>query len=109
MARKIRKNDDVYVISGAARGSRGTILRVDTEKNRVFVQGVNLRTCRVKPSVKNPEGGTISREMSIHISNVALVDPKNTQEPCRVGFKINDKGEKIRFSKKSGADIPYNL
>lgn len=109
MARKIRKNDNVFVISGAHRGNQGKILRVDTEKNRVFVEGVNMRSCRVKPSPENPEGGRASKEMSIHISNVALVDPEKPQESCRVGFKFNAEGKKIRFSKKSGQEIPYNI
>ena len=109
MARKIRKYDEVYVISGSHKGSKGKILRVDTEKNRVFIEGVNMRQCKVRPSLQHPEGGFISKEMSIHISNVALVDPSNSSTPCRVGFKMKDNGEKIRFSKKTGTEIPYVL
>lgn len=104
MARKIKKNDQVKIISGSAKGSTGVVLSVDTKRQKVIVAGANMGISHEKPSVKNPEGGRISRERPVHISNVAFLDSK-TQQVTRVGFRFESNGQKVRFSKKSGEVI----
>ena len=84
---KIRKEDQVVVISGNARGKRGKVLKVFPERNRVIVEGVNIIKRHTRPNQKNPQGGIVQREAPIHLSNVMLIDPK-TNEPTRVGTKI---------------------
>jgi len=97
---KLKKGDLVMVMSGKDRGSKGHILQIIRDKDRVIVEGVNIIKKRVKPSTDNPQGGIVEKEAPIHISNVMLVDPK-TGEPTRVGYRFED-GKKIRYSKKSG-------
>lgn len=97
---KIKKGDRVIVITGSDKGKRGEILKVMPEENRVIVSGVNVLKRHTKPSPKS-QGGILSKEGSIHASNVALVDPK-TQKPTRVGFKILGDGKKVRVARKSG-------
>lgn len=104
MAARIRKDDTVIVIAGKDKGRTGKVLKVLTKEERVLVEGVNLIKRHTKPDVANPNGGVISKEASLHISNVALRDPK-TGKPTRVGFKVNDKGRKIRVAKGSGVEI----
>ncbi|HRK64080.1 MAG TPA: 50S ribosomal protein L24 [Terricaulis sp.] len=104
MAARIRKDDTVVVIAGKDKGRTGKVLKVLTKEERVLVEGVNLIKRHTKPDVANPNGGVISKEASLHISNVALRDPK-TGKPTRVGFKVNDKGRKIRVAKGSGVEI----
>jgi large subunit ribosomal protein L24 len=101
----IRRGDRVKVIRGNHRGQEGTVLRVDREKNRVVVEGVNLRKRHRKPSAQDPEGGIISFEAPIHASNVMLIDP-STGEPSRVRLQQNADGTKDRVSIKSGRPIP---
>ncbi len=91
------------VMAGKDKGSKGHVLQVIKDKDRVLVEGVNIVQKRVKPTTENPQGGIIEKEAPIHISNVMLVDPK-TGEPTRVGYKTKD-GKKIRYSKKSGEQI----
>ncbi len=103
---KIRKNDNIIVIAGNAKGSTGKVLKVFPKKNRVIVEGVNLRKRHTKPNQTNPQGGIIEMEAPIEASNVMLIDPK-TNEPTRIGSKIiiDDKtGKKkiVRVSKTSG-------
>lgn len=102
---RIRKGDRVKVIRGNHRGQEGTVLRVDREKNRVVVEGVNLRKRHRKPSAQDPEGGIITFEAPIHASNVMLIDPA-TGEPTRVRMQINADGTKDRVAVKSGRVIP---
>jgi large subunit ribosomal protein L24 len=83
----IRKNDNVVVISGNAKGKTGKILKVYPEKNRVVVEGVNIMKRHSRPSQRNPQGGIVQREATIHVSNVMLLDPK-TAKPTRVGSKV---------------------
>ena len=104
MAARIRKDDTVVVIAGKDKGRTGKVLKVLAKEDRVLVEGVNLIKRHTKPDVANPNGGVISKEASLHISNVALRDPK-TGKPTRVGFKVNDKGRKIRVAKGSGVEI----
>ena len=100
---KIKKGDTVIAIAGKDKGKQGEVLKVVREKNRVIVSGINVATKHVKPSATSA-GGRVKQEMPIHISNVALVDPKNSK-PTRVGYKVLDNGEKVRVAKSSGEII----
>ena len=96
---KIKSGDNVIVIAGDHKGMEGNVLRVLREKNKAIVEGVNLVKKHEKPSAANPQGGIIEKEAPIHISNLALKDPK-TGEATRVGYKMEG-DKKVRFSKKS--------
>lgn len=96
---KIKSGDTVLVIAGDHKGEQGVVLKVDREKNRAIVQGVNLVSKHTKPSATNPQGGIVKKEAPIHISNLSLIDPK-TKKATRVGYQVQD-GKKVRFSKKS--------
>jgi len=100
---KIKKGDQVEVITGKDRGRRGKVLRVDPKKQRLVVEGVNFvkRHTRPDPS-KNIQGGIVEREAAIHVSNVMLVSPDSGTR-TRVGFKILDDGQKVREAKVDGA------
>ncbi len=95
----IRKNDQVMVITGRDKGKIGRVLRVLPKEGRVVVEKVNVVKRHTKPSAKNRQGGILEKELSIHVSNVMLLDPKKA-EPTRVAFKVTD-GKKVRVSKKS--------
>jgi len=97
---KIKKGDTVVVMTGKDKGRSGTVLQMITKTDRVLVQGLNLVKRHTRQS-QTSEGGIITKEASIHISNVALVDPKDGK-PTRVGIKTNDDGTKVRFAKRSG-------
>ncbi len=101
----IRKGDRVLVVRGNERGKEGTVLRVDREKNRVVVEGLNLRKRHRKPSAIDPEGGIITFEAPIHASNVMLIDPADNK-PTRVRLQRNAAGEVERVAVKSGRVIP---
>ena len=96
----VKKGDNVMVISGKDKGKTGVILTAFPKKDRVLVEGVNIVKKHTKPNQENPQGGIVSLEAAIHISNVMIIDPK-TGEPSRVGYKIED-GKKVRVAKKSG-------
>jgi large subunit ribosomal protein L24 len=96
----VKKGDKVMVISGKDKGKTGVILKAFPKKDRVLVEGVNIVKKHAKPSQTNPQGGIISQEAPIHVSNVMPLDPK-TGEPTRVGYKVVD-GKKVRVAKKSG-------
>ena len=96
----VKKGDKVMVISGKDKGKTGVILSAFPKKDRVLVEGVNIVKKHSKPSQMNPQGGIISQEAPIHVSNVMPLDPK-TGEPTRVGLKEVD-GKKVRIAKKSG-------
>lgn len=96
---KIKTGDNVRVIAGDHKGSEGKVLRVFREKNKAIVEGVNMISKHVKPSATNPQGGIVKKEAAIHISNIALVDPK-TNEITKVTYKIEG-DKKVRVSKKS--------
>lgn len=102
--RKIRKDDEVVVITGRDKGKRGAVVRILTKKNRVLVKGVNMMKRHTRPSQTDPQGGIIEREASIHISNVALIDP-DSNEPTRAGYKTLEDGRKVRFARRSGEVI----
>ncbi len=96
----VKKGDKVQVISGKDKGKQGVILQAFPKKDRVLVEGVNIVKKHAKPSQANPQGGIISQEAPIHVSNVMPLDPKSG-EPTRVGYKVVD-GKKVRVAKKSG-------
>jgi large subunit ribosomal protein L24 len=104
MAAKIRRDDEVVVISGKDRGKTGKVLRVDPAKSRVFVEGLNIIKRHTRPSAvpgsPNAAGGVIEREGPIHISNVMLIDPKD-KKPTRVGIS-RENGKRFRVAKRSG-------
>jgi large subunit ribosomal protein L24 len=100
----IRRGYRVRVMRGNERGKEGTVLRVDREKNRVVIEGVNLRKRHRKPSAADPEGGIISFEAPVHVSNVMLLDP-GSSEPTRVRSRRKEDGVSERVSVKSGKVI----
>ena len=103
MKLKIKTGDTVKIIAGEEKGKEGKVLRVDREKNRAIVEGLNLVKKHTKPNAQNPQGGIVEKEASIHISNLALIDPK-TKKITRVGIEERD-GKKVRISKKSNVVI----
>ena len=103
MAAKIKKGDDVIVLTGKDKGRKGKVLRVFPAENRVLVAGINVVQRHTRPSQTNPQGGIVNKEAPIHVSNVANVDPKNGNA-TRVGFRIEG-DKKVRFAKKSGEVI----
>lgn len=100
---KIKKGDKVTVITGRDKGKKGEVLRVVREDDRVVVQGVNIVKRHTRPTASTP-GGIIEQEAPLHISNVAHIDPKSDQ-PTRVGFRMDEGGRKVRVSKRSGEAI----
>jgi len=105
MARKfkIKKGDKVVAITGKDKGKTGEVLRVLRKEERVLVQGLNMVKRHQRPSQVSP-GGIMDKEASIHISNVALIDPKSSQ-PTRVGYKAVEAGRKVRVARRSGEMI----
>jgi len=101
MAAKIKKGDKVVVLTGRDKGKRGEVRSVNPTEGRAIVEGVNLVKRHTKPSQQNAEGGIITKEAAIQLSNLAIQDPKDGQ-PTRVGFKILEDGRKVRFAKRSG-------
>ncbi len=97
---KIKKGDKVIVITGRDKGKSGEVLRVLREDNRVIVQGVNMVKRHTKPAA-GQTGGIVEKEASIHVSNVAHIDPKSSK-PTRVGYKFLQDGRKVRFARRSG-------
>ena len=100
---KIKKGDKVVVISGGSKGKEGEVIRVMPQDNKANVEGVNMVSKHTKPSAKNPQGGIVKTEAPIHISNLALIDPKSGKA-TRVGYKMEGEN-KVRVSKKSGEAI----
>lgn len=100
---KIKKGDQVIVNTGASKGAKGEVLKVDLQKSRVLVQGVNLRKKHRKPT-QQTAGGIETIEVPIHVSNVSFVDPKSG-DATRIGYKTLKDGKKVRFAKKSGETI----
>ena len=96
---KIKSGDTVRVIAGDHKGAEGKVVKVDREKNKAIVEGVNMVSKHTKPSAKSPQGGIVKKEAPIQISNIALVDTK-TKETTKVGYRM-DGDKKVRFSKKS--------
>ncbi len=102
---KIRKGDQVVVLTGKDKGKRGTVLRVVTESDRAVVEGVNRVKKHTKPNpMKGTTGGIVEQEMSIHVSNIALFNPA-TSKADRVGFKILDDKRKVRVFRSNGEAV----
>jgi large subunit ribosomal protein L24 len=103
MAAKIRKGDKVIVIAGRDKGKSGEVIKMLTDENRVLVRGVHMVRRHQRQTAK-VQGGIVSKESSIHISNIALADPKGGKA-TRVGFKLLNDGKKVRVAKRSGEQI----
>ena len=103
-AMKIKKGDTVKVIAGKDKGKEGKVLAVNVKDNTVIVEGINMVSKSTKPNAKNPQGGIVKQEASIHLSNLNPVDPK-TGKATRVGRKVSAEGTLVRYSKKSGEEI----
>ena len=100
---KFRSGDKVRVISGASKGQEGTILKIQLDRNKAIVEGVNMVSKNEKPSATNPQGGIVKKEAAIQLSNLSLIDPKSG-ETTRAGYRM-DGDKKVRFSKKSNEVI----
>ena len=103
MAARIRKGDKVVVLSGRDKGRSGEVVEVHPRAERALVRGVNMVKRHQKQTAQQ-EGGIISKEMTIHLSNIALADPKDGK-PTRVGFKVMNDGRKVRIARRSGVEI----
>lgn len=100
----IRKDDMVIVVAGDDKGTRGRVLRVLRDDNKVVVEGVNRVYRHLKPSRRNPQGGRLSKEMPVNVSNVMLIDP-GSGAPTRVGVRYLADGSKELYAKKSGVGL----
>ncbi|HEX3861538.1 MAG TPA: 50S ribosomal protein L24 [Stellaceae bacterium] len=100
---KIKKGDNVVVITGRDKGKSGEVLRVFPQDSRLIVQGVHIARRHTKQSLGNP-GGIVDKELTIHVSNVAHLDPQSGK-PTRVGYKTLDGGRKVRVARRSGEVI----
>jgi large subunit ribosomal protein L24 len=100
----VKKDDTVFVISGKDKGKKGRVIACFPRENRVLVEGINLVKKHTRPSQQNPQGGIITQEAPIHVSNVMLIDPKSGK-PTRIGYKVLENGKKVRVAKKSGEII----
>jgi large subunit ribosomal protein L24 len=101
MAARIRKGDNVVVISGVERGRRGEVLRVLPKEERAVVQGLNVARRHTKPTNMGNPGGIVDVEAPIHLSNLKLIDPKS-DKPTRVGYRVLEDGRKVRVAKATG-------
>jgi large subunit ribosomal protein L24 len=103
MAAKIRKGDKVVVLAGRDKGRTGEVVEVNPAAGRALVRGVNL-VKRHQRQTAQQQGGIISKELPVHLSNIAIADPKDGK-PTRIGFKIGNDGRKVRVAKRSGVEI----
>ena len=101
---KIKKGDTVFVLAGDDKGKTGRVLNILREEGKAIVEGINIVSKSTKPNAKAPQGGIIKKEAPINLSNLAVVDPK-TGKPTRVGFRFDENGKKVRYSKKTGEEI----
>ena len=106
MGMKLKRDDNVIVISGKDKGKTGKVIRVEPSKDRVYVEGVNIvkRHTRPNPARPNAQVGVIEREGPVHVSNVALLDPKD-RKATRVGTRRTEDGKRMRVTKSSGTEI----
>jgi large subunit ribosomal protein L24 len=102
---KIKKGDKVIVLAGRDKGKQGEVIAVMPSEGRALVRGVNMVRRHTKQSAQNPEGGILSKEGPINLSNLAIEDPKDGK-PTRVGFRVLEDGTKTRYAKRSGENIP---
>ncbi|ARU61076.1 50S ribosomal protein L24 [Tumebacillus avium] len=100
----VKKGDQVVVLTGKDKGKKGRILEAYPSEQRVLIEGVNIVKRHTKPNATNQQGGIIEKEAPIHVSNVAIVDPK-TGGATRIGKKILNDGTKVRYAKKSGETL----
>ncbi|MBC8389489.1 MAG: 50S ribosomal protein L24 [Actinobacteria bacterium] len=98
---KVKKNDKVRVISGKDKGKTGKVLRIEPDKNKIYIERINIIKRHTRKKGQNQPGGIISKEGPIHLSNVRVVCP-NCGKLSRVGFEIKDSGEKVRICRKCG-------
>lgn len=103
MAMKIKKGDQVIVITGRDKNKTGEVIKSMPKDNKIVVQGINMVKRHTKPTQESA-GGIISKEMPIHVSNVALIDPKSGKA-TRIGMKVEKDGTKVRVAKRSGEAI----
>jgi large subunit ribosomal protein L24 len=103
MAAKIRKGDRVVVLAGRDKGRTGEVVEVNPAAERALVRGVNL-VKRHQRQTATQQGGIITKELPVHLSNLAIADPKDGK-PTRIGFKVGEDGRKVRIAKRSGAQI----
>ncbi len=103
MAAKIKKGDNVVVLTGRDKGKNGEVLKIITETNRAIVSGINQVKKHTKPSAAG-NGGIVEKEAAIHLSNIALADPKDGKA-TRVGFVVSKDGKKQRVAKRSGETL----
>ena len=103
---RIRRDDEVIVISGKDKGKTGKVLRTDPARDRVFVEGMNIIKRHQRPSALNPnaQAGVIEQEGPIHVSNVALLDPKDNK-PTRIGSTVTSDGKRSRVARRSGTQL----
>ncbi|WP_139492786.1 50S ribosomal protein L24 [Brevibacillus dissolubilis] len=100
----VKKGDTVIVTAGKDKGKKGLVLAAYPKNDRVLVEGINLVKKHARPSQANPQGGIITQEAPIHVSNVSHVDPKSGK-PTRIGYKVLESGKKVRYAKKSGETL----
>jgi large subunit ribosomal protein L24 len=100
---KVRRDDQVKVISGKDRGKTGRVVKVDREKERVYVEGLNIIKRHQRPRTMQEQGGIIEAPGPIHVSNVQLLDPDG--KPSRVGARRDEGGKRVRVAKRTGKDI----
>ena len=103
MSMKIKKGDKVIVITGKDKGKTGEVVKAMPKENKVIVSGINMAKRHQKPSQENA-GGIVSKEMPIHVSNVALIDPKSGKA-TRIAMRVEEGGRKVRVAKRSGDAI----
>lgn len=101
---KIKKGDQVEVLSGKDKGKRGQVVRAIPTAGKVVVRGVAMVKKAQKPTQMGEQGGIVEREAAIDVSNVALIDPK-TDMPTRVGYRFDENGTKVRYAKRSGEEV----
>ncbi len=104
MAAKVKKGDRVVMLAGRDKGKQGEVLKVLPDEGRVVIQGVMVVKRHTKAGARNPEGGIVTKEAPVAVSNVAHLDPKDGK-PTRVGFKFLEDGRKVRYAKRSGEII----
>ena len=101
---KVRRDDQVKVISGKDRGKTGRVMRVDRERERVYVEGLNIVKRHQRPRTMQDQGGIVEAPGPIHVSNVQLLDPADNK-PTRVGSRRDEGGRRVRVAKRSGQDL----
>ena len=101
---KLRVGDTVQVIAGSDKGKTGEIIQILRKEDRVIVEGVNMVTKHIKPSQADPEGGIVTREAPIHVSNVAYYDSK-AKQAVKIGYAFDEDGKKYRINKKTGTAL----